>query len=1212
MAECVCLLCGPCKTQAKSAPKNGQPVQKQVALVPAKLPARSLGLADAVVTWVLGEVPQTTGKGTLELQCFSAMNGYHVRTIPGSRWTNPVIVGAGGGGFVVVVDRFGDHDLLRVTDMFGGAGMDSFDSDGFPLPGVDFSKFQDMLTLPTPTGSRCTGVKVLPCGEMLASLTSSAGTVYLKQDLQSLVDGAKTGPVLNGLLTLDRDFGTPIGSACGYDPNPSDDHHNFIGIANGDRGNALFVADYRTGKVQSWVGLPDNPTLIGVAHAKGVVSVLMGESGAGKYIVRLRLTDKTNLASGLHSDKEVSAPDIYPVYHTFQAKDFVLPDMPTDAQIKSYLDAAAQQSSAQTDVTAEITAAVAKAGSWTAPLAQATDSAAASDGRTASLGVMLTGFYGGVKQRIKAQIIPIDPALSLIGLESEYATITELYARKKNGNADDEQIVFRNLHGTHYDWLSEGGWAYGCTQAAADGSSKPLVTTNGITALSHSSDRSPLPGTLKNLPDLKVALVDSLNGLLIYRLPKPIGYTLYGGSYAVPQLVTGSGLQESTCGDAANKIATALDGLNRHNMSPVILTPATPNSFATYVAQWHDSVDYDFPWQFFSRRVSGPAKAMFNLGEESWSIRDDDGGLIPDYQNLANPVGVSQNGPVGSFFYQPFVPWAHQTGSGPDATNETYPALTVQGFGGFINLTLPKEQTTRYIQLEQQIGDVQADVQDKQAHLTNLSAQLAKDEAALTKLGGTDNTDPFGQPLPSNLNNNDLNTQSVLNVPYTPQPGDGIVVGGAEDAAASPKQLQDAQTAVAADKQDQKATNDAITQDEAQLQRLGVELSETAPNDPDNVVFDVLASLKNETFGAMVRSEAQLLDPMKGGNVEIPASPGILAPWQAVPIGEVKTGPRAIVIEPNIRSWVNVQVSLEKWDRPSTFGADGQDGWEQPETRRGLFGQKLHRASAKDFTHFVGELTPGGVYPFCGGIIPGYTYDAGDIANGGAIGQWEIEVRINGKAAPGGFQVVTFPDQITSLAPSDLENILSNTFNANLGAIENPDTNFYSGHVFFGPDLVQRVDVKVRLVNYAFDVYRYGTRTKEYVYTDSHGNMLGYQQNSGPDAGSPGQPGRYGADPGFYWGNDCEAFCFGNVGCAGFIFAGRQLCRDDQPNPLVTNVLWEGNASYVWNQDPYADKGISMGRYLDAYFDFNLNGGVFQYDIDLRHGEGRTGLGACN
>jgi hypothetical protein len=87
--------------------------------------------ADATMVFVLGHLD--TDALVKQVDVYSGLNGYHIRSIPGSRWSNPIMLGAGA-GYLAVVDRFQDFDLIRFTNEYAGADPDAaFDTYGFPV-----------------------------------------------------------------------------------------------------------------------------------------------------------------------------------------------------------------------------------------------------------------------------------------------------------------------------------------------------------------------------------------------------------------------------------------------------------------------------------------------------------------------------------------------------------------------------------------------------------------------------------------------------------------------------------------------------------------------------------------------------------------------------------------------------------------------------------------------------------------------------------------------------------------------------------------------------------------------------------------------------------------------------------------------------------------------------------------------------------------------
>ena len=314
--------------------------------------------------------------------------------------------------------------------------------------------------------------------------------------------------------------------------------------------------------------------------------------------------------------------------------------------------------------------------------------------------------------------------------------------------------------------------------------------------------------------------------------------------------------------------------------------------------------------------------------------------------------------------------------------------------------------------------------------------------------------------------------------------------------------------------------NAKITQLNAQIGSLNVEVGQCDPTDPNNVVFVVPRSLRAQTFGPMSLTPEQPVDPLKGASLEAVRVPALLTPWTPAVVSEAGTEDvttRAVAVDTNIRSWIATEIKLARYI--DTRG-DGCSGWITPEARRGLFGARIGVVADSDLLHF----NDGDLPESCGGVHPGSVYDTGDYASGGSAGDWEITVLANGKEIGSFCQKVTFDQQIIDQAPSDMADSLIQTFTASVDAADAPEGFYHQGKVYFTEEVVTSIQIKVKLVNYAFDVYRYGWRTVE--------------RGSPPGAlyVEPDGYTRIGRDPGYYIDNNCEAFCVGNVFCNDFVF----------------------------------------------------------------------------
>lgn len=1107
---CTCTLCGPCVARTEAAANRAARISPK-SQDPRKQPQqaqRPLGIASAVVVYVLGDIAQGDGTTKRQLDLYSSMNGYHIRTIPATRWTNPVLIGAGE-GFLAVVDRFGDHDIIRVTDPYAGAGAGSYDDNGFPVKGVNFGSFQDIKQILTPKGTHCTGVKILPRGELVAGIDDGKGNCrYVKSDIHSSGFYAYEGE----LDTEDafKTLGTPVGSPSVYDASPSLRMHDFVHVAKTSDGTGVVhITNHFTGKVGNLIGLPAG-TPLGVAHSSEWITVLHLLASGDSQLIRLPIRSNSYMLAGVEGNTMVPTPQEYQTTHTFSPRDVPFPATPTDDAVRVYLRQAGYINTANSaDIPPEVIARLAQLHAKGQPWLRMIDSAsstALNDGRT-QVGGQIAITRGVGKTSIPASIISVPASSGLIGLESSHGTISELYNKVKNdGTMDPNKPIFRSVHASHYDWLSEGGWTYGC--ALPGKTTQDNAVTSGLKGISIATDISAEPGMLKDLPDLKVAIIDADTGLILYHDPKPRGYTMFGGSYAEVALADASEVTQSLCGQETEKIATQLDGIQRPSKEAVVVTPETQYTDPVYAPEYSNQLDCDFPWALDTRRVLSQKPAKVKLTENSWTFRDDDGAIKKQWRdNLLPPVVTTQT----SVFYYP----------GPKDDAKFQPSA----YSGFFNITLPKEQTTRCEEQAADLGDAQSSLQDAQSQLAAIE----------------------GQPEQYSTQIATLKAQ--------------------------------------------------ITSLNAQIASLTILVNECDPTDPDNVQFLVPRPIRNMILGPLDTSDGQVIDPKFGIEPTIIATPIEGAAWTTTPVPEINGYgtdiQRGVVIKPNIRSWIATEIKLARF---SAFN-DGAAGWATPEARKGLFGARIGTPADSDLLHFL----DGDAQDVCGGVHAGGIYDSGDTAGSGAVGSWEIEVFANGVKIDSIATLCSFDQQITDQAPGDMADQLVQTFY--VGKLDDgsgDDTGYHKGFVYWSDQVITSIMIKVKLVNYAFDVYRFGWRTVE------RGTP------PGPLEVDPDGYCRIGRDPGFYVDNNCEAFCVGNVFCGDYVFQGRQLCNQDPPSPVVRNVLWQGTATYTIPVNPYEKAGIGVGNYINAYFDFDLVDEMAQYDINIRSGEGRAALsGTC-
>ena len=572
---CVCQICGPCEARAEAtanrAARGGD--REQDPAKKGERPQRPLGIASGVIVYVLGDVAQGDGTTKRQLDLYSSMNGYHIRTIPADRWVNPVLIGAGD-GLLAVVDRFSDHDLIRITDGYGGASAASFDGDGFALPGVVFSAFKDLKTIPTPKGTHCTGVKILSSGHMIAGIDDGKGHCrYLKSDLRG--SGQKT---YEGELDTEDAFkslGTPVGTPSAYDSAPSKRFSDFVHVVHtAENDGAIHITSHVTGRVNNLMRLPPGRPL-GVAQSRDYLTVLHQLLGGTQQLIRLPIRSDSYMVAGSQGDRQIPAPEEYQASHTFTPRDAKFPDTPTDAAVRHYLKTAGYINAADSpDIPPATLARIAQLHAKGQPWLRMMDSQSSTvlnDSRVLSKSkIAVSRGLGLGFASIPASIIELPASSGLVMIEGTHGTISELYNKlAADGTMDTGKPIFRAVHASHYDWLSEGGWTYGC--AAPGNTAQDNAITNGMKGVSIATDVSAEPGTLKALPDFKALLVDARTGLIVYRMPKPQGYKMFGGNYMSLGVVDEATAIQSQCGVQVDLVASHLDGIDRKNNNEAIV-----------------------------------------------------------------------------------------------------------------------------------------------------------------------------------------------------------------------------------------------------------------------------------------------------------------------------------------------------------------------------------------------------------------------------------------------------------------------------------------------------------------------------------------------------------------------------------------------------------------------------------------------------------------
>lgn len=1030
--ECFCGgLCGECKK-----PANHHDAQQDLHHTP--LPPIDTGthakgrrasslpnpkMADFARVYILGD----GSKGRV-IEQFAGQTGYHIRTIPQGRFNNPIMVAAGG-GYLVVVDRFGTEDVLRVTDKYAGAGAAGFDDDGFPKDSVDWGNIHDIKQIQV--GTFVSGVQVLSRGTLIATVPDGGRTTFYKADL----DGDE--PLYNGLFTLPAPYDR-IGDACGIpcevnQTNSSSLHEFYATVRNDTDDGALVKVNFLENKVTGLIGLPAGIPF-GVAAVDDHLSVMMGDaSGAITKVYRMIREDNSNYMVNLYSDAIVPAPADESITKTFTTLD----DPEATPQAYYGVTSTLAHNFAPQGLSSREETAPNSAISAGGRALGTTTTKAKNDNRTPLQTRYETGHYQTpFPVTVKCQRIdnPSGAGLpAILDLDTINNTVGELLRYTSGADPDTQKPLFRFVHGKQYDYLSDGGYTYGCIQT---GTHTIIPVTSGLSPVSMAIDRSTEPGKLKELPDVKAALIDTKTGLLVYADIKPHGFRWYGGTMAGLRLSDEAqhSVKRTGCSDQIDSQVEAYDGIE------VIYDPVTGKvtlQQRSIVSPGNFSTENDGrgPWALYMPRVTPGKFSTSPYDSKPVLSKDSDGAFLPWWPVDQRHQPAEQVGVQSQMFY-------------PKRTaNTPTPLFESSATSGFFGLNWQKQRVQ-----------------------TGIDAQ--------------------GHPI---------------------------------------------------------------------------------------VVFQTPDSILNFRFGPMDLTPAynpaapEAVGPSSAGHTPFTVVRGL---------GQESILRRGVVFDTNIRSWVGVEVFLER----TGFFSDGVADWIQPVAYDNGLGVPVG----------VSAYNPASEAIICsldssntGGAFPGSAYDNGDHAGDGAFGFWQIDVFANGRPINTIGTLVTFPEQIQYLAPSESVTELTQTFNAAGASL----LGYHKGRVYFSPEVITEVTIRAKLINYALSVYRVGWHTISFAHQDfiSGGPVL-----------CPGK------DPGFFAAANCEAACCGNVACSSQILFGNKLFSTDLIRPVVVNTLWEGQATFriPTANNPYAANGYGVGTLINGFLHFDLNGAMSGWAVNLRAGSG--------
>jgi hypothetical protein len=1150
----LCEICGwekPAETPKDVSVKHNDDAREVGGLVDQF--GRVYNQVDASVVYVLG-YKTVAGVKKKQLDMYSGLTGYHIRTIPDRRWRNPALVGAGN-SYLAIVDRFQDCDVIRITDQYCGLKEENFDNNGVVKDEINLEEIEDLARVTTPSGSQVVGLTILPRGVLIANIVDEQQAPrFLKVDVTSLVSGV-TQPGFNGIEDVGEPFDTlgPLkGSPGRFDMAIGENMFYFVGLIDGGEGQrGIAITHLMTGEVRGFVGLPDEYVPLAVAHGQGNIHVLVqekdapptkaGEVPVGTKVLRLPfLYGNYMLTGGSENSDYVLEPQDFAVTHSYATQD----GQSEASSIAGAIEAARR---INTDYDEELMGPeVTDDMVDTRPVEETTAQVIAP--RTQVEEDCSQSTYADARE-IPVTVVTIPEGINIYDIEGFGNVLVEGSFEKDEEELDNTKPFFRAFHGSHYDYLSDGGWMFGCVQEVDkedeygnpiigdDGEPetefKSVLSNSGITPMSMAVDNIVNPGKLKIAPDLTPILIDKDSGKILYRSPKVGEYREYAGQYASLKLAETNLLKRSPCSDEADKLATNLDGIDRTGSlrvpvrdteHPVDMPGFAPDIYP--LETFYNELDYDESCELYERRIMPSAShAEVQLTQKTWTQREEaqifDIGsppYLPEWrQARTNPIAVEKSSDHGETFW---------SGGGLEPVK-----FTASGGGGYWFLNLMKERTRLADELRLDIQDIRDEIET-----LNKEKETLEDEKS-------------SDPTPADDRMAEIETR-----------------------------INAIESTVESNENQIEAINNSI--DEMDLDSY----------EDNPVQFRTPRNILNKIHKIEARMP-QEIDPVTGDSniTEMVPEPADTEVWGVCPVRfkgkdpvteeEIEeTKDCGIVVDPGIRSWVGIDILCNYW---GVF-VDGADGYTHPETSENGLGiclgtnPRLHHFDVND-------------NPF--GRFPGYIYEAGYMCSpwgDGAWGAWEVTIKVNGRPIKEVCTRTTFLEQIYEQAPSELMEALYYDMMMNM---DSEDNGFHRGHAYFTDELVEEVTINVKLINYATMVFRYGFTTVE-IYHDWSFNCPGY-------------------DPGYWAGNDCEGMACGNVTCTSLNFGAKnKLYASDPVIPLTKQLVWEGEATYSFPEtDPLSEKGQTAGRFIDCYFAMDLMCPIPGFKVDIRSSTYNGGSG---
>lgn len=1102
-----------------------------------RLVSRAGQFTEAVAIFVLGTLPNANGFPVAQLDVYSAINGLNIRTIPGDRWSNPVIVGAGF-GLLAVAQRGDGFDTVMITDQYAGASPSVF-SNPAAYAAVNWR------TLPVVAqqqlGYQIEGMVITNGG--LVVITGNPLGSQISLDVIDLGVGKLTGTIIpKGTQTsAGQDItGVTCGRPCEINTVQWGAPITQIGCGIWDGANGyVAVIDIGTRKLANLGPLPTGCIAVSVQCNDDIITVYAKEGSTTAYdrSASYRVFRYHKLPG--HFALLATEAGLYSTDDTEVSESFVRVDKGVTPQtgglraLRTDVVAKALEATNNESQTSAITPDTRQNLNDNRAAISTNETVDGIGGKTVLPFVSVPLSAVSIPTSEGGGTAPNETNSGIIDAASSQNTLVELRARYvpvpsdvggllawdfdsqgRSLDLDDTLAPNRLLHGDLFEWLGTGGFTYGCAGTSY---------TNQAVPLSVAVDLSGELGTLRLLPDQRAVLVDAASGLFLYRSPKPAGYNVYGGRYAVlapdnGQLTDGEeggpvnmpdtgSITKTTCTTTMLNLFKEKDGVDY----------TTGYVSAPYNVAYQDRLEYLFPYSHYEPRPHVIGNTVtYRFRPRQWSIFSSLGGQLKEWGGtdpangglpvvLKDPSTVTADCAltpgVGSQAGSMMGKGIFLTKRNPLATAPAGPpVLQLTSFGAFYVPDLGKFPFTKAQTLQTGINERNIEVAALQAKLAALSAiPAAKQPANIAAAVSA------------------LNSQ-ILTLQTQNESDREFILGG-----------------------DPSLKN--ITYDYPQS------------------VYDYRFVLKRGAtafdFDANTGAFIDAVYPGVGSTAAGPVSPG---PGPAFSTTPAKDG---AYLQVGDLSWFIVRVFCEEM-------ADGSS--EGPQN------------SVQDLYHTNQLGVPVSSYTFVDpsyGLYPGKTigYDKYLLSAGvdqsnldaNSFGSSDFmgEVFVNGSPINQVARQITDPNEILA-APLDLQPVLNSAYQAGLEPVV---SGFSLIGVFTMRAPVQTIEVRCQLTAHGRRWYRF------YRYMFDLG-IDSFINNS--IAGGGGYEG--GPDPGYITCNNTE----GTAACHYIDLIGTEQ-GDLAHRPDFDIPVWEATAVWSFPYDPYAQSGLLMGRFMNCTYRFTLN-----------------------